>query len=75
MLPTYSEGEYQENSCLKIWQIQFATVGAGTGGWVAGAAIGSAIPGIGTIVGGLVGSMVAGSAAGKSNKCCGWKLY
>lgn len=43
-----------------------ATVGGGTGGWVAGAAAGSAIlPGIGTVVGGLAGSILAGAAAGK----------
>lgn len=43
-----------------------ATVGGGTGGWIAGAAAGSAVlPGVGTFVGGLVGSMVCGAAAGK----------
>ncbi len=43
-----------------------ATVGGGTGGWIAGAAAGSAVlPGIGTIVGGLAGSMLGGAAAGK----------
>ena len=44
-----------------------ATVGGGTGGWIAGAAAGSAIlPGVGTIIGGLAGSLVAGVAAGKA---------
>ena len=43
-----------------------ATVGGGTGGWIAGAAAGSAIfPGVGTVIGGLAGSMLAGAAAGK----------
>lgn len=43
-----------------------ATVGGGTGGWLAGAAAGSAVfPGVGTIVGGLAGSVLAGAAAGK----------
>lgn len=43
-----------------------ATVGGGTGGWIAGAAAGSAIfPGVGMIIGGLAGSMLAGTAAGK----------
>ncbi len=45
-----------------------ATVGGGTGGWVAGAAIGSAVlPGIGTVIGGLAGSMIGGTAAGKAS--------
>lgn len=44
-----------------------ATVGGGTGGWIAGAAAGSAIlPGVGTIIGGLAGSLVGGAAAGKA---------
>ncbi|MDO4775460.1 MAG: hypothetical protein Q4A10_06570 [Aerococcaceae bacterium] len=43
-----------------------ATVGGGTGGWIAGAAAGSTIlPGVGTVIGGLAGSMLAGAAAGK----------
>ena len=50
-----------------------ATVGGGTGGWLAGATLGSAIlPGVGTIVGGIAGSVIAGSAAGKvSNAAVG----
>lgn len=44
-----------------------ATVGGGTGGWIAGAAAGSAIlPGVGTVIGGIVGSLVGGAAAGKA---------
>jgi hypothetical protein len=44
-----------------------ATVGGGTGGWLAGAAAGSAIfPGVGTIIGGIAGSLVGGAAAGKA---------
>ena len=44
-----------------------ATVGAGTGGWIAGAAAGSVVcPGPGTIIGGLAGSVAAGSVAGKA---------
>ena len=44
-----------------------ATVGGGTGGWIAGAAAGSAIlPGVGTIIGGIAGSLVGGAAAGKA---------
>ena len=43
-----------------------ATVGGGTGGWLAGAAAGSAIfPGVGTIIGGIAGSLIGGAAAGK----------
>lgn len=43
-----------------------ATVGAGTAGWVAGAAAGSAIlPGVGTIIGGLIGSIFVGGTAAK----------
>ena len=43
-----------------------ATVGGGTGGWLAGAAAGSAIfPGVGTIIGGITGSLIGGAAAGK----------
>ena len=43
-----------------------ATVGGGTGGWIAGAAAGSAIlPGPGTLIGGLAGSFLGGAAAGK----------
>lgn len=49
-----------------------ATVGGGTGGWLAGAAIGSFIPGIGTVIGGLAGSVIGGAAAGKvSNNIVG----
>lgn len=44
-----------------------ATVGGGTGGWIAGAAAGSALlPGIGTVIGGIAGSLVGGAAAGKA---------
>ena len=44
-----------------------ATVGGGTGGWIAGAAAGSAIfPGIGTVIGGIAGSIIGGAAAGKA---------
>ena len=44
-----------------------ATVGGGTGGWIAGAAAGSAIlPGVGTVIGGIAGSLLAGAAAGKA---------
>jgi len=44
-----------------------ATVGGGTGGWIAGAVAGSAIlPGVGTVIGGIAGSLVAGAAAGKA---------
>lgn len=44
-----------------------ATVGGGTGGWIAGAAAGSAVlPGIGTVIGGIAGSLVGGAAAGKA---------
>lgn len=44
-----------------------ATVGGGTGGWIAGAAAGSAIlPGIGTVIGGIAGSLVGGAAGGKA---------
>ncbi|MCR5459247.1 MAG: tryptophan 7-halogenase [Acetatifactor sp.] len=46
-------------------------VGAGTSGWLAGAAVGTAIfPGVGTVVGiagGLIGSVVAGGVAGKAS--------
>lgn len=43
-----------------------ATVGGGTGGWLAGAAAGSAIfPGVGTVIGGIAGSLIGGAAAGK----------
>ena len=43
-----------------------ATVGGGTGGWIAGAAAGSAIlPGVGTVIGGIAGSFLGGAAAGK----------
>lgn len=43
-----------------------ATVGGGTGGWLAGAAAGSAIlPGVGTVIGGIAGSLICGAAAGK----------
>lgn len=45
-----------------------ATVGGGTGGWLAGAAAGSAIlPGIGTVIGGIAGSVIGGAAAGKAS--------
>lgn len=44
-----------------------ATVGGGTGGWIAGAAMGSTIlPGVGTIIGGIAGSLVGGAAAGQA---------
>lgn len=44
-----------------------ATVGGGTGGWIAGAAAGSALlPGVGTVIGGIAGSLVGGAAAGKA---------
>lgn len=44
-----------------------ATVGGGTGGWIAGAAVGSALlPGVGTVIGGIAGSLVGGVAAGKA---------
>lgn len=44
-----------------------ATVGGGTGGWIAGAAAGSAIlPGVGTVIGGIAGSLIGGAAAGKA---------
>ena len=44
-----------------------ATVGGGTGGWIAGATAGTAIlPGVGTVVGGLAGSILGGAAAGKA---------
>lgn len=44
-----------------------ATVGGGTGGWIAGAAVGSALlPGVGTVIGGIAGSLVGGAAAGKA---------
>lgn len=43
-----------------------ATVGGGTGGWLAGAAAGSAIfPGVGTVIGGIAGTVIGGAAAGK----------
>lgn len=43
-----------------------ATVGGGTGGWIAGAAAGSAIiPGVGTVVGGVIGSFVGGATVSK----------
>ncbi|MCC8105573.1 MAG: hypothetical protein LIO99_06140 [Clostridiales bacterium] len=42
-----------------------ATVGGGTGGWIAGASAGSMLlPGIGTVVGGILGSIVGGASAG-----------
>jgi hypothetical protein len=45
-----------------------ATVGGGTGGWLAGAAMGSAIfPGVGTVIGGIAGSLLGGAAAGKAS--------
>lgn len=44
-----------------------ATVGGGTGGWIAGAAAGSAIlPGVGTVIGGIAGSLVGGAVAGQA---------
>lgn len=44
-----------------------ATVGGGTGGWIAGAAAGSAIlPGVGTVMGGIAGSFLGGVVAGKT---------
>lgn len=43
-----------------------ASVGAGTAGWMAGAAMGSVVPGVGTVVGGLVGSLAAGAVANKA---------
>lgn len=44
-----------------------ATVGGGTGGWIAGAAAGSALlPGVGTVIGGIAGSLVGGAVAGKA---------
>ena len=45
-----------------------ATVGGGTGGWLAGAAMGSAIlPGVATVIGGIAGSLLGGAAAGKAS--------
>lgn len=44
-----------------------ATVGGGTGGWIAGATAGSAIfPGVGTIIGGIAGSLIGGAVVGKA---------
>lgn len=50
-----------------------ATVVAGTGGWIGGAAVGTAVcPGIGTVVGRLLGSISAGEVASvASNKVVG----
>lgn len=49
------------------------TVGAGSAGWVGGAALGTMVmPGVGSIVGGLIGSMGGGAAAGAiTNKVVG----
>ena len=45
-----------------------ASLAAGTGGWIGGAAIGSMVlPGVGTIIGGLAGSLVAGVAGAKAS--------
>lgn len=44
-----------------------ATVGGGTGGWIAGATVGSALlPGVGTAIGGIAGSLIGGAVAGKA---------
>lgn len=45
-----------------------ATLGGGTGGWIAGATAGSAVlPGIGTVIGGVLGSLIFGAAAGSAS--------
>ena len=60
------QGRISGKQLFKNFTNTAATVGGGTGGWLAGAAAGSAIlPGIGTFVGALAGSMIGGAAAGK----------
>lgn len=61
------QGRISGKQLFKNMTNTVATVGGGTGGWIAGAAAGSAIlPGIGTVIGGLAGSVLAGSVAGKA---------
>ena len=60
-------GRISGKQLLKNMAGTAATVGGGTGGWIAGAAAGSAIlPGVGTVIGGIAGSLVGGAAAGKA---------
>ncbi|WP_137655269.1 hypothetical protein [Bifidobacterium moukalabense] len=66
-------GRISAGQLVKNLASTITTVGAGSAGWVGGAALGTMImPGVGSIVGGLIGSMSGGVAAGAlTNKVVG----
>lgn len=62
-------GRISGRQLLKNMATTAATVGGGTGGWIAGATVGSAIlPGVGSVIGGIAGSLVAGAISGKATE-------